>query len=212
MDDRLRLYSQREVQELYKTGRKIFGAPLPLPHPKARTLPNEDMLKGQIGEHAVSGILNLLTLSYPELFVFHSVGISDKEDGETDHIVIYKNKIFVIETKNYSNFTSIFASQDGTTSGKKRGQLIPVNDNGILNKQQLYQRKYPTMEVEAVLVITQPNIKTGSSYPGYAVVGIRELMTYIEKKAASASAVDEGLTTFLVKRFANLCIRNEVYN
>lgn len=212
MEERLKLYSQREAQELYKSGRRIFGAPMAMPHPKSRHYPQEDALKGIVGEHAVSGILNLLTFSYEDMYVFHSVGISDDEDGETDHIIIYKNRVFIVETKNYSMFSSIFVNSEGIASGRKTGQTVVINDNNIMKKVAFYQKIYPTMKVEAVLVITRPQIKTGSSFSKYSIVSIKELIELIQAKFAMTEDSLIETRNSLIRRFANLCIRNENFN
>lgn len=185
---------------------------MPMPHPKTKQLPPEDAFKGLVGEHAVSGILNLLTFSYEEMVVFHSVGISETVDGETDHIVIYKNKLFIVETKNYSSYTSIFVNQEGRLNGKKRDLVVSVNDNGILKKVSYYKTMFPEMDIEAILVMTRPQTRTGSSFKGYSIATIKTLIDTLQNKFETATPVHVSVTNTLVKCFGNLCIRNESYN
>lgn len=184
---------------------------MPLPHPRSKTLPPEDALKGLIGEHAVMGLLNLISFSIQDAYVFHSVGISNELDGETDHIVFYGNKLLIIETKNYSNFTSIFINREGRAQGKKHGKIVDISDNGLIKKTKFYQDRFPHLQVEAVIVVTQSGLKMGSEYSGYFIVGIEKAYAFFEAKLAAACKLEEDNWP-TVKYFANLCIRNEQYN
>lgn len=185
---------------------------MPMPHPRSKHMVPDDALKGIIGEHAVSGILNLLTFTYNEMYVFHSVGISNEKDGETDHIVIYKNRIFVIETKNYSMFSSLFVNSEGVASGKKNGEVVPISDNHIMDKVAFYQNLYPKLKIEAILVTTKSQIKTGSSFSKYSIVSIKHLMELIQSKCDMTAEESIETQNMLVRKFANLCIRNENFN
>jgi hypothetical protein len=210
LEDRLRLYSQREVQELHRCGKRSFGSPMPLPHPKGKIKPPEDSFRGLIGEHAVMGLLNLICCSKEESRVFHSVGVSDEMDGETDHILLYKNQLFIIETKNYSNYSSIYIDRTGVTYGRKHGKIIQLNDNGILKKIKMYQDKFPQLNVEGVMVVTQNDSRLGSEYSKYSMISINHFMDFFDKKLAKSSDYTND-SWLVIKYFANLCIRNETY-
>lgn len=210
MEDRLRLYSQREVADLYKLGHRIYGSPLPLPHPKAKHLLPVDAARGTMGEHAVMGILNLLSLDYPEMFLFHSVGIANDRDGETDHVLLYKNRLFIIETKNYSNFASIYIDKTGTAHGKKHGNIVNVSDNDLLSKLEFYKDLFPHLDVEAVMIVTQSDLKLGSEFSRYSIIGIKQVYEFFETRIKGAKETEHS-DWEVIKYFGNLCIRNEMY-
>jgi len=210
MDDRLRLYSQREVQELYKLGRKIYGNPVPMFHPRSRTIPPEDALRGLIAENAVASMINLLTLDRDNLYVFHSVGISDDTDGETDHILYLGNTLLIVETKNRSNLESVYIAKDANVYAKRKGQRIRLNSNGLVKKVAFYQEMFPELKVEGILVVHFDTQKTGSEYQGCSVISLSKFIGELSNKVANIEPIAEASPWPIIKNFAPLCIRNEL--
>lgn len=205
MDDRLKLYSQKQLFDLFKKGNKIFG--VSKSHPTiVKDIPQIDALRGTTGEQIVSGILNLNALDLEEFYVCHSIGTHDDSQGETDHVVIYKNKIIIIETKTYNAYRRISVNAEGTAIGFRGNKEFKIPDNKIMNKVKLYQKRFPNREVEGILAVARYGITTKSSHKNYSVVSLKDLQTRIETIVSQAQTIKEDAWP-AVKFFSSLCIR-----
>ena len=214
LDDRLKLYSPREVREMHLSPRRIYGAPYPFPHPRT-SLParDEGKLKGIVTEHAVANMLNLLTYDYENLFVFHSVGNYGNEQEETDNVVVYGNYYIIVEAKSLSKFDSISIDQEGQIFAKRGDmkRLLLGSNNNLSLKMQRVEERHPDVRSQGVFVVRRA-AKTGSSYSGMHATTVDTLLTDIQ----NLLSICENRKDFspknnysLLKETMDLCIRHE---
>lgn len=207
MEDRLKLYTPREVRNFSKTTRRIFGAPAPMPHPRAK-IPsnNHGKLKGVLTEHAIASMLGLLTFHYEDLYVFHSLGNFDGGDGETDNIVIYQDKLIFIEVKSLTHFDSVSIDQQGDFYGKCRGEKILLgSNNNMVQKLETIRTMFPHVTPHGMFVVGRAE-KTGSSYSGLTVTTTVKLMDDVMSLLYSAQPPIYPVLP-LLQQTMGLCIR-----
>lgn len=186
---------------------------MPLPHVKSKISPPQDVIRGLMAENAVSSILNLLTLEREEMYVFHAVE-EENPVGETDHILLYKRKLILIETKNRANIDSLTFSNKGELLGIRRGKdatKIKVNSNNLLKKVERYSELYPSLEVQGVIVTHHDTQKLESEIEGFHLTRISDLIPYIlgEADKVQKNSID---VLPVIKDIAVRCIRNELIN
>lgn len=210
LDDRLRLYTSREVKDMPSSHRRLYGTPFPFPHPRAKMSENDDgRIKGIITEHAVANLLNLLIFDYEDLYVFHSVGNYGDEDGETDNIVVYKNTLLIVEAKSLSNFESVSVDVDGKIYGRRgKKRLLLGGHNNLVKKIAAYKERYPFMKVEGFYVVRKAQ-RTGSSYSGLHVTTLEKILHEATIQLACAKNPSKP-TSLLLKEAMDYCIRHEI--
>lgn len=205
MNERLKLYSLTQLSDLFTAGNKVFGMSKSYP-PASKQMPLIDKLRGDAGEQIISGILNLNAIETEDMFVCHSVGTHDDSNGETDHIVIYRNQIIVIETKAFAGYTSVRINDKGVAVGARGDAEFRVSDNKLDDKVKLYQKRFPARHVSGLLVLARSNVETKTMRTNYDAASLSNLQDKLDKIVASASDIDEG-PWVAVKFFASLCIK-----
>lgn len=206
MDERLKLYSAKQVSDLFQAGNRVFGVSKTYPT-AIRDIPNVDKLRGDTGEQIISGLLNLNSIDNEELFVCHSIGTHDDSQGETDHVVIYKNKIIVVETKTYNGYNKISISKDGIATGMRGDIEFKIPDNKMANKIKTYQKRFPNRRVEGLLSVARYGISTTTNSDNYDVASLQDFQTKLERILSTARPIKEDAWP-AVKFFASLCIRS----
>lgn len=199
-----RFYTPSELDSLRLAENKIFG--------KAgagslsSSTQNVNNHKGNFGEAIIGNILNLITIETPEAYVCHSVGLPDGRQGETDHVLIYRNRVILVETKAFSGYTSYSVNKEGYLKASKQGQRkTKVNDSNAYAKVALYQQYFTNRKVQCVLAITRDQIKTYSENEIYKICSLDNIMSVIRAEMEEAETVNEPAWP-AVKFFASLCI------
>lgn len=199
-----RYYTTQEVSELRLADNKIFGAPAASVNKHTENLNNS---RGYYGEAIIGNILNLIAVETPGAYICHSVGFIDNTKGETDHVLIYKNRVMLIETKAYSTYTSYRVNKEGVlTANKNRGRFHRINDSNVFDKVAYYQEMFPNRKVQAILAIVRDDVKTWSENGRYKVTSLTGFMSLIREEMAAADEVKEP-TWGVVKQFALLCLK-----
>lgn len=204
------LYTERELTKLCMSGNKIYGL-------LARGIPaNIDTgsldignLKGKYGESVIGSLLNILALEDEDLYVFHSVATHSNKPGETDHIIIYKNKLILIETKTYHNFKTFKINREGELRGRKIDQpqtLRKLNNNNLIDKVSLYQRLFPEYKVHAITAITRAGVETFSENGKYKVASLDNLLQNLDYHISQAEPVSVDLNEESVRFIASRCL------
>lgn len=199
-----RYYTGYEVSELRLADNKIFGSPAASLNKHTENLNNS---RGYYGEAIIGNILNLIAVETPGAYVCHSVGFIDNTRGETDHVLIYKNRVILIETKAYSTYSSYRVNKEGVlTASKNNGRFHSVNDSNVFDKVSYYQEMFPNRKVQAVLAIVRDDVKTWSENGRYKVTSLTGFMSLIREEMAAAEEMKEP-TWGVVKQFALLCLK-----
>lgn len=214
IDDRMKLYSAREVREMNQSPRRIYGAPYPFPHPRAVFPATDDgKLKGIVTEHAIANMLNLLTYDYDNLYVFHSVGTFGDDQGETDNILIYGNCYIIVEAKSLSKFESVSIDQQGQIYAKRGTQkkMLLGSQNNLLQKLEDIRTRHHDVLPYAVFAVRRAE-KTGSSYSGMIATTTEKLLSDIEsllEVCERRKGFSDKPNFQLLKETMGLCIRHE---
>lgn len=205
-----RYYTGQEIVQLRLANNKIYGAPAASLNKHTDNLNNT---KGYFGEAIIGNILNLITVETPGAYVCHSVAFKDNRSGETDHVLIYKNRIILIETKAFSGYTSYRVNKEGVltaSQGKGKG-FRRVDDSNVFNKVAYYQEMFPNRKVQAILAITRDEVKTWSENGVYKVSSLDNTMQLIRQIMGEAEDIKEPAWS-AVKVFATNCVRPMVLN
>lgn len=149
--------SNLEVKNLIQSGQKVFGSP-------AASLTwgiDGDRLKGSIrpgieGEKMTAKILDDYANTHPGVFVFHSLSWPES-NGDTDHILVYKDLIIVIDSKRWKTKRSYAVTERGAI---KRGkQVFPQGKVKIGYALKAWRKKIPKdVKVFGLVCIAQQKV------------------------------------------------------
>jgi Nuclease-related domain len=204
VDSKKRLYTDREIAGFRDSDRKIFGHAAS----NTSTAVNINNQKGNYGELIIGNMLNLIACETPEFYVFHSVGLPLNLAGETDHVVLYRNKIILIETKAFSSYKILKVSQQGTLIGWKaeNKNRFKVEDNKLFQKMDVYQKRFDNRKAQAVIAVVRDDIRTETLNDSYQVVTIDNFFKFIRDEMATAKPIKEAPWP-AIKFFSMLCIK-----
>jgi len=199
-----KFYTASELDVLRLADNKIFGSAGA--GSQSSSQQNVNNIKGSFGEAIIGNILNLIALETPGLYVCHSVGLPNGQQGETDHILIYRDRIIIVETKAFSGYTAYSVNKEGYLKAskgntRKRG----VDDSHAFSKVALYQQYFTNRKVQCVLAIARDQIKTYSENGIYKVASLDNIMSLIRAEMEEAEPINEPVWP-AVKFFASLCI------
>jgi len=204
------LYSERALSKLCISGNKIYGL-LARGIPANINTSSIDIgnLKGQYGESVIGSLLNILALEDKDFYVFHSVAVHSNKPGETDHVILYKNKLILIETKTYNNFKTFKINKEGELRGRKIDQpqtLRKLDNNNLIDKVNLYQKLFPEYRVHAITAITRAGVETMSENGKYKVASLDNLLQSLDYHITQAVEVSEDLNEESVRFIASRCL------
>ena len=200
-----RYYNSPEIAQLRLANNKIYGAPAASLNKYAANLNN---VRGAYGEAIIGNILNLITIETPGAYVCHSVAHIDNRSGETDHVLIYKDRIILIETKSFSGYSSYRVNKEGVltaSNGKGKG-FRKIDDSNVFKKVAYYQEQFPNRKVQAILAITRDEVKTWSENGIFKVSSLDNTMQLIRQIMNEAEDLKEPAWA-AVKTFATMCVK-----
>ncbi len=198
-----KLYTNRTIAEFRLSHNKIFG--IPSSYATSDSYLDINAYRGVCGEQIVANLLNLLTLETKGMFVFHSVG-TQTGDGETDHVIVYKNKIIIVETKVFGSYQGFRVNENAVLHGRKGSREFRVSDNKIMDKVAMYQKRFPNRKVEGILAVVRNNVKVSSKNDLYHVVCLDFFYKTIGEQLTKAVPLKEEDWP-AVKYFSSLCLR-----
>ena len=199
-----RYYTSHEVAELRLADNKIYGLPAAS---LTKHSPNLNNAKGFFGEEIIGNILNLIAIETPGAYVCHSVGFIDNRNGEIDHVLIYKDRIILVETKAFSGYTYYKVNKEGVlTASKGKGRGRKVDDSNVFKKLSYYQELFPNRKVQAILAISRDGVTTWSENGKYKVASLDNIMKLIREQMTEAEDLKEPAWA-AVKQFAVMCLK-----
>lgn len=205
MDKARKLYTNGEIASFRAEPPRIYGEPASYAFNElSKDLSNQ---RGNFGEMIIGNILNLIACETEGFYVFHSIGLPLELAGETDHVVVYKNKIILIETKAFSGYRSLRTSESGSLKGTKHGsnKVWKVDDNHLYQKIDLYQKRFDNRNVTGILATARDGIETTSANSVYRVASMDNFFSMIRNEISTARDIKEDPWPAL-KFFAMLCI------
>ena len=133
--------------------------------------------------------------------------------GDTDHIVLGKNGIFVIETKNVSG--EVICDGDewsrrkigrggtpydikiGSPSTQVKRNAKVLKDLILKHKNEIFNRRSPHIWITGLIVFTRPDVKLDINNPTVTVLRVDELCDFIENYAPRAGFNEDELKRIL---------------
>ena len=141
--------------------------------------------------------------------------------GDVDHIVLGRNGIFVVETKNYSGEVSCNGDVWGRRKIGRRGKPYPLEIGNpsnqvkrnakvlkdfILRHQREIFKKTPHIWVEGILVFTNPAVVLKIKNPTVSIVSPNKLVEFIKNNTEGT-----GLSEREVKNLGNVIMKHAEY-
>jgi len=123
--------------------------------------------------------------------------------GDTDHIVIGRNGIFVIESKNYGG--RIECNSDkwsrykvgrggkryeltiGSPSNQVKRNAKVLKDFILEHSDEIFKSKVPHIWVHTILIFTNPNVELSIKNPTVDIIPIEKLCDFIKKQKSEHS-------------------------
>ncbi len=150
------LYTPEQLIGLFDGPTRIFGTPGASLTWGINGVRNSDvMIAGKEGENATGKVLAELSETQPELFVFHSLRWPES-NGDTDHAIVYKNLVIIIDTKRWKGSRKYSITLNGEI---KRGTVaFPEGKVKIGGALQVWRRKIPHALIKGVVAIAQDKV------------------------------------------------------
>jgi hypothetical protein len=112
--------SKEELKELIKSGQKVFGVPAAsLSWGIDGNRMKASLQPGIEGEKMIAKILNEYAENHKGVYVFHSLSWPES-NGDTDHILVYKDLVVVIDAKRWKSQRKYSVTDKGSI---KRGTV-----------------------------------------------------------------------------------------
>jgi len=152
------LYTKDEVLTLFtpSSTERIFGKPgASLTWGIGGIRHSDVLVAGKEGENATGKVLAELSSKLPELYVFHSLRWPES-NGDTDHAIVYKNLVMIIDTKRWKGSRKYSITIKGEI---KRGTVpFPEGKVKIGGALQVWRRKVPQALIKGVVAIAQEKV------------------------------------------------------
>jgi hypothetical protein len=202
--------STDEIKQLLKSGQKIFGTP-------AASLTwgiDGNRMKASIqpgieGEKHTAKILEEYAQKTPGVFIFHSLSWPES-NGDTDHILVYKDLIVVIDSKRWKAQRKYSLTEKGAI---KRGTVaFPQGRVKIGYALKAWRKKIPKeVKVYGIVCIAQQKVFVSrdknwykSSYRLVESEKLMEQLDYMIKKHESKTGTVSGA---MLVYFAKLLVK-----
>lgn len=201
--DPIYVYTEEDINMLMSSDNRVYGS---AKHFVVRkTVLTADKIKGDSGEQAVAGLLNLWAIANNG-YVFHTLTTHDGTPGETDHVALRNSTVIIMETKTFSGYTHIKVTKNGTVYGTKEGREHKLSDNKLARKVELYQRRFPQLTVKGLLVVAGYETSFSTEHPFYTACGLEDFHSIM---TSSTETSNMNMKSFhdTVKFFARLCVQ-----
>ncbi len=152
---------------------------------------------GAVGEKGVTKTLSQLDDSY---FLINGVVIPPNR-GDTDHIVVGPNGVFVIESKNYGGEVECvgdlwlrykigrggnkYTIPVGSPSRQVKRNAKVLKDFILKHEKEIFGGKAPHIWIQSILVFTNNHIHMSLKKPTVDIMKVEALAAYIKNKPAS---------------------------
>lgn len=150
--------------------------------------------EGVIGERVISRILSFLQNDPNDEYLIYNDVKFPNYRGNIDHIVIGRNKIFVIETKNYTGEYIVRGDKWYQIRNGEEREIYrnPGNQikHAIVKFKEFLEEKGigKRIWIEAIVVMVNGNAKVEKEPDGYTVLEPSELVKYIKEKRGTIDA------------------------
>ncbi|WPC42811.1 NERD domain-containing protein [Clostridium sp. JS66] len=159
---------------------------------------------GKIGENKVSHYLSFLNLN--EYIIYNNINIRvNGRSQQIDHLIIGRNGIFHLETKNYSGDIYIDKNENWSKSNKNKYELLDNPVGQIKRHEQLLKEALDNKyEIVSILVMANKNCKLlGLQNTKLNVIKVEKLLDFISSYKETKLSSKELIK---VKRTLDKCI------
>lgn len=205
------LYSSaEEMKQLIRSGQKVFGVPAAsLTWGIDGNRMKASLMPGMEGERHTAKILDAFAAKTPGVFVFHSLSWPES-NGDTDHILVYKDLIVVIDSKRWKAQRKYSVTDKGSI---KRGTVyFPQGRVKIGYALKSWRKKTPKdVKVMGIVCIAQQKVfvtrdKNWYKAP-YRLVESEKLVEQLEFMIDKHKTSKQGVSGSLLLYFTKLLVK-----
>lgn len=205
------LYSStEEMKQLIRSGQKVFGVPAAsLTWGIDGNRMKASLMPGMEGERHTAKILDSFAAKTPGVFVFHSLSWPES-NGDTDHILVYKDLVVVIDSKRWKAQRKYSVTDKGAI---KRGTVyFPQGRVKIGYALKSWRKKTPKdVKVMGIVCIAQQKVfvsrdKNWYKAP-YRLVESEKLVEQLEFMIEKHKTSKQGVSGALLLYFAKLLVK-----
>jgi hypothetical protein len=205
------LYSSaEEMKQLIRSGQKVFGVPAAsLTWGIDGNRMKASLMPGMEGERHTAKILDAFATKTPGVFVFHSLSWPES-NGDTDHILVYKDLVVVIDSKRWKAQRKYSVTDKGAI---KRGTVyFPQGRVKIGYALKSWRKKTPKdVKVMGIVCIAQQKVfvsrdKNWYKAP-YRLVESEKLVEQLEFMIDKHKTSKQGVSGALLLYFTKLLVK-----
>jgi hypothetical protein len=205
------LYSSaEEMKQLIRSGQKVFGVPAAsLTWGIDGNRMKASLMPGMEGERHTAKILDAFAAKTPGVFVFHSLSWPES-NGDTDHILVYKDLVVVIDSKRWKAQRKYSVTDKGAI---KRGTVyFPQGRVKIGYALKSWRKKTPKdVKVMGIVCIAQQKVfvsrdKNWYKAP-YRLVESEKLVEQLEFMIDKHKTSKQGVSGALLLYFTKLLVK-----
>jgi hypothetical protein len=202
--------SSEEMKQLIRSGQKVFGVPAAsLTWGIDGNRMKASLMPGMEGERHTAKILDAFAAKTPGVFVFHSLSWPES-NGDTDHILVYKDLVVVIDSKRWKAQRKYSVTDKGAI---KRGTVyFPQGRVKIGYALKSWRKKTPKdVKVMGIVCIAQQKVfvsrdKNWYKAP-YRLVESEKLVEQLEFMIDKHKTSKQGVSGALLLYFTKLLVK-----
>lgn len=149
------LFNKEKFSEAFKKGKKVFGIPGAALTWGINGVKGMSSIIGINGEEQTAKALEEYAKKHEGVYVFHSL-MWPQSNGDTDHVLVYKNNIIIIDSKRWKSVRKYSISASGFVM---RGTVpFPEGKVKTLYAVNKWRDALPNFKISAIVCIAQEKI------------------------------------------------------
>ena len=149
------LFNKETFSEAFKKGQKIFGYPGAALTWGINGVKGISSIIGINGEEQTAKVLEQYAKENDGVYVFHSL-MWPQSNGDTDHVLVYKNNIVIIDSKRWKSVRKYSISASGFVM---RGTVpFPEGKVKTLYAVNKWREALPNFKISAIVCIAQEKV------------------------------------------------------
>lgn len=149
------LFNKEKFAEAFKKGQKVFGYPGAALTWGINGIKGMSSVIGINGEEQTAKVLEQYSKEKEGVYVFHSL-MWPQSNGDTDHVLVYKNNIIIIDSKRWKSVRKYSISSSGFVM---RGTVpFPEGKVKTLYAVNKWREALPNFKISAIVCIAQEKV------------------------------------------------------
>lgn len=212
------LYTKETFYEEFKKGSKSFGVPGASLTWGINGIKGASSMIGINGENETAAMLNKIAEANKGVYVFNSL-MWPNSNGDTDHVLVYKNRVIVIDSKRWKSVRKYGVSASGFVL---RGTVaFPEGKVKMLHALNKWRSALPDFKVSGIVCIAQDKVfvtRDRNWYRApYRLVEIEKLQEFLDADLNTEKHEEEADNYGLLAYLASLVVkprnlRSEIIN